>query len=369
MEIKTIEPFLDYFEKIRERTLRVASCIPPDKIDWTYHAGKFTFADIIRHLATIERYMYAENVQGKPSLYPGHGPELADGYDGVLEFMSRMHNEAMEIFRRLTPEDLERKCTTPGGAEIATWKWLRAMIEHEVHHRGQLYLYLGLLEVPTPPIYGLTSEEVRARSRKAESSMKTHEPQTARFEERVRESFARQGLMRTINARLTRVAPGEVSIELPFHEDFTQQHGYMHAGIVTSIADTACGYAAFTLMPEDAEVLSVEYKINLLAPARGEKLVARAVVKRAGRTLSVCYGEVFAVTNNEEKIVATMLATMMAIRGRAIKRPKACKAAVYECRRNRHAFAASCGENTRRDYNGDEKTKSVPQAPSRSERT
>ncbi len=166
MEIKTIEPFLDYFEKIRERTLRVVSVIPPDKIDWTYHAGKFTFADIIRHLATIERYMYAENVQGKPSLYPGHGPELADGYDGVLEFMSRMHNEAMEIFRRLTPEDLERKCTTPGGAEIATWKWLRAMIEHEVHHRGQLYLYLGLLEVPTPPIYGLTSEEVRARSEK-----------------------------------------------------------------------------------------------------------------------------------------------------------------------------------------------------------
>lgn len=166
MEIKTIESFLDYFEKIRERTMRVVSCIPPDKIDWTYHAGKFTFADIIRHLATIERYMYAENVQGKPSLYPGHGPELADGYDGVLEFMSRMHNEAMEIFRRLTPEDLERKCTTPGGAEIATWKWLRAMIEHEVHHRGQLYLYLGLLEVPTPPIYGLTSEEVRARSEK-----------------------------------------------------------------------------------------------------------------------------------------------------------------------------------------------------------
>ena len=166
MEIKTIEPFLDYFEKIRERTLRVVRVIPPDKIDWTYHAGKFTFADIIRHLATIERYMYAENVQGKPSLYPGHGPELAAGYDGVLEFMSHMHTEAMEIFRRLTPEDLQRKCMTPGGAEIATWKWLRAMIEHEVHHRGQLYLYLGLLEVPTPPIYGLTSEEVRARSEK-----------------------------------------------------------------------------------------------------------------------------------------------------------------------------------------------------------
>ncbi|HYO91985.1 MAG TPA: DinB family protein, partial [Pyrinomonadaceae bacterium] len=97
MEIRTIEPFLDYFERIRERTLRVVRAIPPDKIDWTYKEGKFTFADIIRHLATIERYMYAENVQLRPSLYPGHGPELADGYDRVLEFMSLMHAEAMEI--------------------------------------------------------------------------------------------------------------------------------------------------------------------------------------------------------------------------------------------------------------------------------
>ena len=164
MEIRSIEPFLDYFEKIRERTLRVTRCIPPDTIDWTYRAGKFTFADIIRHLATIERYMYAENVQGRPSRYPGHGRELADGYEGVLEFMNSMHREAMEIFSRLSDDDLKRKCVTPGGAEIATWKWLRAMIEHEIHHRGQIYLYLGLLDIPTPPIYGLTSEEVLERS-------------------------------------------------------------------------------------------------------------------------------------------------------------------------------------------------------------
>jgi uncharacterized damage-inducible protein DinB len=164
MEIRTIEPFLDYFERIRERTLRVVRCIPPDRIDWTYSEGKFSFADIIRHLATIERYMYAENVRGRPSLYPGHGQELADGYDDVIEFMSRAHAESMEIFRALSDDDLKRKCRTPGGAEIATWKWLRAMIEHEIHHRGQLYLYLGLLGVPTPPIYGLTSEEVKARS-------------------------------------------------------------------------------------------------------------------------------------------------------------------------------------------------------------
>jgi uncharacterized damage-inducible protein DinB len=166
MEIRTIEPFLDYFERIRGRTLRVVECIPPERIDWTYKQGKFTFADIIRHLAAIERYMYAENVRGRTSLYPGHGPELADGYQDVLDYMNRMHSEAMEIFRSLSDDDLKRKCMTPGGAEIAVWKWLRAMIEHEIHHRGQLYLYLGLLGLPTPPIYGLTSEEVKARSGK-----------------------------------------------------------------------------------------------------------------------------------------------------------------------------------------------------------
>jgi uncharacterized protein (TIGR00369 family) len=146
---------------------------------------------------------------------------------------------------------------------------------------------------------------------------KRFEPQTPRFEERVRESFARQGLMTTIRARLLRVAPGEVAIELPFHDDWTQQHGYLHAGIVTSIADTACGYAALTLMPEEADVLSVEYKINLLSPARGQKFIARARVKRAGRNLTVCEAEVVAFNQDEEKPVAVMLATMMAIRERA----------------------------------------------------
>jgi uncharacterized damage-inducible protein DinB len=164
MEIKTIEPFLDYFERIRERTLRVVGCVPPERIDWTYKEGKFSFADIIRHLAATERYMYAENARLQPSRYPGHGPELAPGYTAVLEFMNRSHLEAMEIFRALSDDDLKRKCMTPGGASIAVWKWLRAMIEHEVHHRGQLYLYLGLLDIPTPPIFGLTSEEVKMRS-------------------------------------------------------------------------------------------------------------------------------------------------------------------------------------------------------------
>jgi uncharacterized damage-inducible protein DinB len=164
MEIRTIKPFLDYFERIRERTLRVIGCIPPEQIEWTYKEGKFTFGDVIRHLATIERYMYAENVRLRPSRYPGHGRELADGYDDVLRFMNRLHEESVEIFRGLSDADLQRKCVTPGGAPIATWKWMRAMVEHEIHHRGQIYLYLGVLGVPAPPLYGLTSEEVREKS-------------------------------------------------------------------------------------------------------------------------------------------------------------------------------------------------------------
>jgi uncharacterized damage-inducible protein DinB len=165
MEKETVTSFLEYFEKIRERSLRVIRCIPPDKIDWTYREGKFTFGDLIRHLACIERYMYAETVRLRPSSYPGCGKELADGYDDVLRFMNRLHAESMEIFRALTEEDLQKRCVTPGGAAITVWKWLRAMIEHEVHHRGQIYLYLGMLDIPTPPLYGLTSEEVLERSR------------------------------------------------------------------------------------------------------------------------------------------------------------------------------------------------------------
>lgn len=165
MEQERVESFLDYFEKIRERTLRVIRCIPPSEIDWTYREGRFTFADLIRHLAAIERYMYAENVLLKPSRYPGHGRELADGHAEVLEYFDRLHAESMEIFRSLSDDDLQKRCRTPGGASITIWKWLRAMVEHEVHHRGQIYLYLSMLDVQTPPLYGLTSEEVLERSR------------------------------------------------------------------------------------------------------------------------------------------------------------------------------------------------------------
>ncbi len=164
MEVQAADRFLKYFEGIRARTRRVIDCIPPDKIDWTPGPEKFSFADLIRHLAAIERYMFAENAQRKPSRYPGHGPELADGYDEILAYMDQMHAESVEIFGRLSEEDLKMRCVTPAGATITVWKWLRAMVEHEVHHRGQIYFMLGMLGVATPPLYGLTSEEVRANS-------------------------------------------------------------------------------------------------------------------------------------------------------------------------------------------------------------
>lgn len=156
-----MDPLIDYIDRIRHRTMRVVRCIPPERLEWTYAEGKFTFADLMRHLASIERWMFAENAALRPSRYPGHGRELADGYDAIVDYMQRMHEESMAIFRAA---DLTAKTTTPGGASMSVEKWLRAMIEHEVHHRGQIYTYLGILGIETPPLYGLTSEEVRARS-------------------------------------------------------------------------------------------------------------------------------------------------------------------------------------------------------------
>jgi uncharacterized damage-inducible protein DinB len=164
MEIRTVEPFLEYFAKVRGRTQKVVACIPPEHLEWSVQPGRFSLGDIVRHLGSIERYMYAENARCRPSRYPGHGQELASGYDEVMAFFAEMHRQSMEIFAALSPEDLERKCETPAGIPITVWKWMRAMVEHEVHHRGQIYLYLGVLGVKTPPIFGLTSEQVRDAS-------------------------------------------------------------------------------------------------------------------------------------------------------------------------------------------------------------
>ena len=137
-------------------------------------------------------------------------------------------------------------------------------------------------------------------------------------ERRVRESFARQRFMALIGAELSAVEEGRVEIELPASPQLTQQHGFLHAGVVAAATDSACGYAALSLMPADAAVLTVEYKVNLLAPAEGERLVARGRVVRSGRTIYVCAGDAFMAARGEERHVATMTATVMCVQGREL---------------------------------------------------
>jgi uncharacterized protein (TIGR00369 family) len=136
-------------------------------------------------------------------------------------------------------------------------------------------------------------------------------PPDLEYESRVRASFARQKAMQLLGALLRRIEPGAVTIALPFREDLTQQNGHIHAGIITAIADSACGYAAYTLMPAGSEVLSVEFKVNLLRPAQGEEFVAEAKVLKAGRTLTVTRCDVYSQVADEARMVATMLATMI----------------------------------------------------------
>jgi uncharacterized protein (TIGR00369 family) len=142
------------------------------------------------------------------------------------------------------------------------------------------------------------------------------ESRNPRFEQAVRDSFAAQQLMATIGARLTSVTAGAIEIRVPFRHDLTQQHGFLHAGVVTSALDSACGYSALSLMEEGVGVLSVEFKTNLLAPARGEELIARGRVLRAGRTIAVCQAEAAMLADGAETSVAIMIATMMTVRDR-----------------------------------------------------
>jgi uncharacterized protein (TIGR00369 family) len=135
-------------------------------------------------------------------------------------------------------------------------------------------------------------------------------------EGRVRRSFSNQAFMSTLGAKLTVVGEGVVEIRLPFSSKLTQQHGYLHAGAVTAVMDSACGYAALSLAPNDKDVLTVEFKQNLLAPAVGDALIAKGHVKRAGKTLTICTADAFAITDSGEKLVATMLATIMNIPAR-----------------------------------------------------
>jgi len=141
-------------------------------------------------------------------------------------------------------------------------------------------------------------------------------PKTIDYEQRVTDSFARQAALATMGARLITVEPGRVIMEMDHDDRFTQQHGFIHAGVTTTVLDTACGYAAFSLMPADAGVLTVELKINLLAPAAGETFMFEGRVVKPGRTVSFCEGEAFALINGTRKRIATLSATMMTVLGR-----------------------------------------------------
>ncbi len=141
-------------------------------------------------------------------------------------------------------------------------------------------------------------------------------PQDPHYERRVRASFERQQAMKTIGAFLAVIDPGRVVIEMPYSEALTQQHGFLHAGMIATALDSACGYAAFSLMPPDAAVLTIEFKINLLAPGKGQLFRMEGVVTKPGRTITVVEGKAWAIAQGQEKLVATMTATEMAILGR-----------------------------------------------------
>jgi uncharacterized protein (TIGR00369 family) len=138
------------------------------------------------------------------------------------------------------------------------------------------------------------------------------QPSDPNFDKRVRDSFARQKAMRTLGVAIEQLRPGEIELGMAYAEAYTQQHGFMHAGIITAALDSACGYAAYSLMPANADVLTVEFKTNLLAPAKGTRFVFRARVVKPGRTITVCEAQAFAISDGGEKLVATMTGTLMA---------------------------------------------------------
>lgn len=158
MDQEQIDGLLSYIEQVRQRTLWVALCIPVERLEWAIAPGRFTFGDILRHVAATERYVFVENAARRRARYPGHDTTLAQGYRNVLRYMADLHQESVSILRSLEPDDYEGYCSTPGGAPIVIWQWLRDMVEHENHHRGEICAYLGALGVQPPSVFGLMSE-------------------------------------------------------------------------------------------------------------------------------------------------------------------------------------------------------------------
>ena len=163
MPIRVVD-LLRAVDTARGRTARLAALIPESGLDWAPAPGAFTCGDIVRHLAATERFLFVEIATGGTSRYPGHDKRLAYGREGVLAYLDSLHEQSMALLETLDDDALDRRVTTPTGAQIPTWRWLQLMTEHEAHHRGQLYLMLRLLGVATPPLYGLTEEQLREKS-------------------------------------------------------------------------------------------------------------------------------------------------------------------------------------------------------------
>jgi uncharacterized damage-inducible protein DinB len=169
MEIKTIDSFLSYYQKTRATTMRILNVIPKDRADWSYMPGKFTLTDLVRHIGSIERNVFAKIAAGGVPDYHGCGKDLADGVDNSIIYLNEMHSQSMMIFRALNDNDLVKKVTTLNGLETELSNFLRALVVHEIHHRGALCVYLNIIGVRTPSLFGLTEEQVKEIS-------KSHEP-------------------------------------------------------------------------------------------------------------------------------------------------------------------------------------------------
>ena len=160
MEILKIESFIDYYEKTRQTTLKVVEVIPHDKLDWSYMTGKFTLGDVVRHIAAIERNVFAEVALGNKPNYIGCRKDLADGYENIVRYFNEMHEQSIAIFKSIKNESLKSKIKSLNGTEIELGHFLRAILLHEIHHRAALVIYLNLLGVVTPPMIGLMEEQV-----------------------------------------------------------------------------------------------------------------------------------------------------------------------------------------------------------------
>jgi uncharacterized damage-inducible protein DinB len=160
MEVKTLDTFLASYKRTREITKRVIAVVPPDKLEWSYMPGKFTIADLIRHIAAIERNVFAQVLSGGSPTYTGCGKGLADGLENITRYVDEMHKQSIEIIASLADQDLTRKIRSLSGKEVELETFLRALATHEIHHRAVLCIYLNMLGISTPPILGFSEQEV-----------------------------------------------------------------------------------------------------------------------------------------------------------------------------------------------------------------